>query len=113
MAEEQKQPEGVKFKWAKPTVPTPQIYTNYVHASWTLFDVRFLFGQLIPTGPGESNDFIVEEQGSLVVAWPEAKALRNMLIDLVARFEKTNGEIQILKLPPNTPMQEPATEPKP
>jgi hypothetical protein len=102
MADEQKQPETTKWAWVKPKEGTPQIYTNYVHVSWTFFDVRFQLGQLVPIDP-LSSEFAVAEQGAVTVAWPEAKSLRDMLIDLVARYEETNGEIKPLKLPPNTP----------
>lgn len=102
MTDEQKQTEAPKFDWVKPRDPIPQIYANYVHASWTLFDVRFLLGQLVPSGPGVTSDFRVEEQASVTVAWPEAKAIRDLLVALIDRYEKTNGEIQIPQLPPNT-----------
>jgi hypothetical protein len=104
MADEQKQPEPIKWGWAKPKEATPQIYTNYVHVSWTLFDVRFLLGQLVPTDPHKPSEFVVAEQGAVTVAWPEAKGLRDILIDLVARYEKVNGEIKPPKLPDNLPL---------
>jgi Protein of unknown function (DUF3467) len=101
--EQEQQPEAQKsetaqFNW-RPIPGTPQIYTNYVTVSWTLFDVRFVFGQLIPAEPGKKN-FIVEERGAVTFAWPEAKALRDMLANLVAKYEEANGEIKPLKLPP-------------
>jgi hypothetical protein len=111
MTNEHKQP--VKFVWSKPKEPKPQIYTNYVHLSWSLFDVRFLLGQLVPSDPGLNTSFVVEEQGSVVLAWPEAKLLRDMLIGLVDSYEKTNGEIKPLQLPPVPAVlqQPPATNP--
>jgi uncharacterized protein DUF3467 len=103
MGEEKKQPEKPKFVWVKPEEATPEIYTNYVHVSWTLFDVRFQLGQLIPTGTDLTAEFVVEQRGAVTVAWAEAKVLRDMLADMVDRYEKVNGEIKSLKLPPNTP----------
>lgn len=87
-------------KWVKPTEPKPQLYTNFVNAAWSLFDVRFTLGQLVPTDIGRAATFVIEEQGTVIVSWPEAKALRDMLVALVDSFEKTNGEIKPLKLPP-------------
>jgi|SRR5580692_5800907 hypothetical protein len=105
MNEESKNPEQpVKFPWAKRKEGTPDIYCNYVNASWTLYDVRVVLGQLVPVDNGEHAGFVVEERGAVTVAWPEAKVLRDALIDLIARYEKTNGEIKPLKLPPNTPL---------
>jgi hypothetical protein len=92
--------EVVKFQWSKPKEAAPEIYGNYVHVSWTLFDVRFLIGQLIPTGVDLSSGFVAEERAAVTVAWPEAKVLRDMLTEIVDRYEKINGEIKQLKLPP-------------
>lgn len=104
MDEEKKQPETpVKFEWVKRKEGTPEIYSNYVNASWTLFDVRITLGQLVPLDVGSNTGFVVEERAAVTVAWPEAKVLRDALVDLVSRYEKVNGEIKPLKLPPATP----------
>jgi hypothetical protein len=101
MEEAHKKPEQpVKFEWVKGKEVMPEIYCNYVNASWTLYDVRVVLGQLVPLDNGKNAGFVVEERGAVTVAWPEAKVLRDALIDLVARYEKTNGEIVPLKLPP-------------
>jgi hypothetical protein len=100
MAEEQKQagPQS-KFEWIK-TKEVPEIYGNYVNVSWSLFDVRFVVGQLVPTGPNLTSEFFAEQRAAVTVAWPEAKVLRDLLIDLVARYEKVNGEIKPINLAP-------------
>ena len=92
--------EKQKFTWIKPERPTPEIYSNYVHTSWTLFDVRFTLGQLVPASPGETKDFVVEQQAAVTIAWAQAKYLRDVLIPLIESYEKTNGEIKPLKLTP-------------
>ena len=97
MPNEQKKPD---FKWVQPKERTPDIYTNLVHVSWTLFDVRFTLGQLVPQRPGQSKDFAVEMQGAVTVAWPEAKILRDILVNLITSYETTNGEIKQLKIAP-------------
>lgn len=96
MAEEKK-----TFKWVKPDEPTPEIYTNFVHATWSLFDVRVILGQLEPVAPGDNNDFVVRQKGSVSFAWAQAKVLRDMLNGLVESYEKTNGEIKPLKIAPS------------
>jgi hypothetical protein len=95
---EQAQPKLTEFAW-RSKEGTPQIYTNYVSVSWTLFDLRFVLGQLVPEKPG-NKVFVAEERGSVTFAWPEAKALRDMLVGLVQEYEKANGEIKPLNLPP-------------
>ena len=97
---DEKKPEPIQFKWAPPKEPKPEIYTNFVHTSWTLFDVRFQLGLLVPANPGANTDFAVEEQGAVTFGWPQAKNLRDLLIGLVESYEKTNGEIKPLKLTP-------------
>jgi hypothetical protein len=102
MEKEKKQPEKPKFIWVKPKETTPEIYTNYIHVSWTLFDVRVQLGHLIPTGEELTSGFAVEQLGAVTFAWAEAKALRDVLTNVVAKYEQANGEIKPLKLPPST-----------
>jgi hypothetical protein len=93
----------VKFEWVKGKERTLEIYCNDANASWTLYDVRVVLGQLVPRDNGENAGFVVEERGAVTVARPEAKVRRDALIDLIARYEKTNGEIVRLKFPPVSP----------
>ena len=77
-----------------------EIYSNYLHASWTLFDVRVQLGQLVPARD-RPKDFVVEEKAAVTISWSQAKNLRDLLADLVASYEETNGEINRLKLTPD------------
>ena len=90
---------------------SPEIYTNYTHASWTLFDVRLRLGHLVSGDPSDetSKEFVAEELGAVTFSWPQAKLIRDMLNKLVASYEETNGEIKPLKLPhdPTVPKPEP------
>jgi hypothetical protein len=105
MDQEHGKPEQpVKFEWLRRKDGTPDIYSNYVNASWTLFDVRVTFGQLLPLDVGSNSGFVVEERAAVTIAWAEAKILRDALNDLVARYEKVNGEIKPINLAPNTPL---------
>jgi len=102
MDDEKKTPdEKRKFKWIAPRDGVLRdIYGNFSHASWTLFDVRLRVGQLIPVNDSGS-EFVVEERATVTVSWPHAKNLRDMFTSLVASYEATNGEIVPLKLPPD------------
>jgi hypothetical protein len=102
MDQEQEKPKPTKFDWIKPKEATPEIYCNYFHPSWTLFDVRVQLGQLVPRDSDPASGFVVEQRGAVTVAWPEVKILRDALANLVAKYEKVNGEIKPLKLAPNT-----------
>jgi hypothetical protein len=97
--------EPIKFPWVKPKDGAPEIYCNYLHAGWTLFDVRLVMGQLVPLSDDLDSQFVAEQRAAVTMAWPEAKVLRDMLSDLVARFEEVNGEIKPLKLPSNAPRE--------
>ncbi len=98
--DENTQSDKVKFEWLEGVEPTPEIYSNYVHTSWTLFDVRFALGQLVPLGKELNEGFRVEKRGAVTIAWPHAKALRDTLAAIVESYEKENGEIKPIKLPP-------------
>jgi hypothetical protein len=100
MEEAQKPAE---FEWTVPEEGTPEIYGNFVNVSWTLFDVRFRIGQLIPRATNPKSGFVVEQQCAVTIAWPEAKLLRDMLTELVSKYESVNGEFKPLTLPPGTP----------
>jgi hypothetical protein len=90
----------------------PEIYTNYTHASWTLFDVRVRFGHLVSADPSNetSTEFVAEELGAVTFSWPQAKFMRDTLNKLVASYEETNGEIKPLKLPPDPATAKPSPE---
>jgi len=102
MAEETKpdKPANV-YKWIMARDGSVhELYSNYAHISWTLFDVRVRLGKLIPS-EAEKEKFVVEEQAAVTCSWHQAKHLRNMLTQLIDSFEKVNGEIKPLKLPPD------------
>lgn len=81
----------------------PEIYTNYTHASWTLFDVRVRLGHLVADDISDetAKEFVAEELGAVTFSWPQAKFIRDTLTKLVESYEETNGEIKALKLPPD------------
>jgi hypothetical protein len=82
-----------------------EIYSNQFFLNWSSTDARIRFGQMIPTSDiqttMESVDFIIEENASVTMNWPQLKALRDVLTDAVNKYENTNGPIDIarLKLP--------------
>jgi hypothetical protein len=97
MADEPKRTKWIPSKSGS----TPEIYTNYTHASWTLFDVRVRLGRLVSADPSDEagKEFVAEELGAVTFSWPQAKFMRDMLTRLVASYQEANGEIKPLKLP--------------
>jgi len=87
----------------KPPIPEQNegmvnLYTNSLSIDWTLYDVRIKFGHL--TFAGQPPKLVIEGKAGVTMAWAEAKALRDSLSDLVARYESVNGEIIPPKLAP-------------
>jgi hypothetical protein len=85
------------FEWTDSSGSIPEIYTNYVHLSWTLDDVRILFGILKPKGGG-NKEFSSEARGAVTMSWRQAKALSEMLANVVNKYEEKNGAISPAKL---------------
>jgi len=86
-----------KFDWEQSRYPIPEIYSNYLQSSWSLTDVRLLFGQLKPQF-GDSKNFLVEERGAVTLPWAQAKHLAATLSALVRKYEEANGEIKRARL---------------
>lgn len=87
-------------KWVRPGDPK-DTYSNQFFVNWSSVDVRIRFGNMIPTSDravAGKSPLQVEEQVTVTMAWPQAKALRDSLNDVVQRFENTNGVIDLAKL---------------
>jgi len=91
-----------RHKWIPPRDgrPVPEIFSNIVQSSWTNYDIRIRLGQLIPE-VDYGGDFVVEDRAAVTLSWQHAKYVAKLLSDLVNSFEKTNGDIPLLKLPPD------------
>ena len=89
------------FMWVMPEDGMCDVYSNFLHLNWTLYDVRIRFGQIIPH-PEQQPDaavWAINEQAAVTVPWGQAKLLRDMLNDAVQKYETANGEITVPKLP--------------
>ena len=91
-----------KFDWKRSPDGVREFYANFLHVAWTLFDIRIQIGQLMPEGADPSAKFYAEERAGVTMSWAQAKGLRDMLIDVVKRYENVNGEIEPIILPTNT-----------
>lgn len=88
-----------KFEWVSNPKGLIEIYGNYAHASWTLYDVRMLVGKLRPE-LGDSSKFVVEEQAAIYITWPHLKSIVAALQGIIESYESVNGEIEPIKLAP-------------
>lgn len=85
----------------EPPGGTVYVYANIVQLTWSLVDLKIRFGELTKVDPNGHNT--VTERAVATMAWAEAKMLRNFLQNVIADYEKLNGEVKItpeLKLPP-------------
>jgi hypothetical protein len=67
-------------------------YANNTQVSWTNFDVRMLFGEVVDNQP---DKIVVEQRAQVTVSYLEAKLLILLLTQAVTRHEATFGEIKI------------------
>ena len=94
-----KQTQEVKpFEWIPGDDGVFETYSNFVHANWTIQDVRIRFGQLTPARD-EPPRWLVKENAAVTLSWYQLKFLRDLVNDLVDRYEKANGEL----VPPQMP----------
>jgi len=101
MDEKNEQPDKELLQWVESKSGCPEIYGNYFNTTWTLYDVRFVIGALVPKNDTHpAAGFVVEKRGAVTFAWPEVKILVQTLAGLLHRYELTNGEIKPLKLTP-------------
>lgn len=104
MSTEEQKPQGEtvpSFPWIESEEGVFEEYSNFLHMNWTLFDVRIRFGQIVPNPqhPPERAGFAVSERAAITMPWGQAKALRDMLEELVNKYESVNGEIKVPNLP--------------
>jgi len=77
-----------------------EIYSNFLGFSWTQYDVRIRFAQVIPARENAAvHEFVAEERAAITLAWAHAKGLLMILQELVKSYEKVNGQIVPLKMP--------------
>jgi hypothetical protein len=97
-----------KLAWVQSPNGVVQIYTNSMHTTWTLDDVRLRLGQINTSHetltPGPGYMAVVEERADVTFSWRAAKILVGELLQIIQSYEKENGEIVIdIKLPSANP----------
>jgi hypothetical protein len=98
------QPPNTVLSWAKSPEGIFEVYANAMHVTWTQDDVRIRLGQVVddPNTPNPGAGFrgINEERAAVTFPWRYAKSLRNQLTNIIERYEKANGPINLdIKLP--------------
>jgi hypothetical protein len=117
MDQNEKQPQQPPTEWIASPHGIVEIYANLATMQWTLDDVRVRLAQLIndpqrPT-PGPVFYAVAEERGAVTFSWRTAKIFRDQLANLIANYEKQNGEIATdIKLATPSGAAAPVTIPK-
>lgn len=104
MTTEDQKPQGEtapSFPWIEPEEGICEAYSNFVHLNWTLYDVRIRFGQIVPNPeqPPEKAFWAIAEWAAVTIPYGQAKALRDMLDEVIRKYEALNGEINVPQLP--------------
>lgn len=78
-----------------------EYYSNYASLNWNPYDVRIRFAQVVANQETTGDDAVatVEERAAITLSWAEAKKLRDLLDEVIKRYEKVNGEIKPVQLP--------------
>jgi hypothetical protein len=92
--------------WIKIPTGIAEIYSNRMHATWSVDDVRIRLGQVVDSpktpNPGVGFSGVIEERGAVTFSWRNAKLLRDQLTAIIDSYENVNGEINVnLELPPS------------
>jgi hypothetical protein len=97
MAEEKtQQPHPSGQPQVEFVIPDPDgiftTYANNIQLGFTIFDVRFVFGEVVETHP---DKIIVEQRAQVTISYLQAKLLHMMLAQAIAEQEARVGEIRI------------------
>jgi hypothetical protein len=96
--EEQSQPAD----WVIPDEGVCEAYADWYHVNWLPLTVRIRFAQIVAdprTAPDKASSWVLDERVALTMPWFTVKTLSNMLSNLVAAYEKKNGEIVVPNMP--------------
>ena|SRR2546423_4824249 len=102
----EKKSERPPLQWIKSPNGVVEIYTNNIHLTWSLDDIRARLGQMVesPDTPNPGAGFIgaVQERAAVTFSWRGAKMLRDQLDAIIDSYEAVNGPIKVdLTLPPS------------
>src|SRR5579863_7428338 len=89
------------IEWIPSAHGVSEIYTNFIHINWTLFDLRLRLGQVV-ADPRQSTpiaSWAIIERAAVTIPWGQAKYLRDQLNECLERYEKVNGPLTVPQLP--------------
>lgn len=93
-------------EWIRDEEGVYETYANFFFLNWTPLDVRIRFAQLIPD-PRQTQaaaPSVANERAAITMSWGHARVLRNLLSDVLERYENLNGELVVPKMPPSGPV---------
>ena len=90
---------GVPITGLLESEPLDSIYANTTDLQWTLTDVTVRFGEVVQRVVANASEAKIREKAVVTIPWWQAKLLRDMLSDLISRYENLNGELKRANLP--------------
>lgn len=87
------------IKWVRSPYGVFETYANGTTVTWSLDDVTLRFAQLGSTEetltPGDKISSLNFQKATITIPWRMAKILHLQLGQLIANYEKVNGEINL------------------
>lgn len=83
------------IEWRSSAKGVAEAYSNFVNIHWLQDDLILHFAQLVPDAKGPySASWTIEERIAVTLSWARAKDLRDLLVEVIAKYEQKNGEIR-------------------
>lgn len=82
----------VEFVVPDPDSTLVSTYANNIQVSWTHFDVRMVFGEIVDLLP---TKIIIEQRAQVTVSYLQAKILQNLLTQAISQYETLFGELKL------------------
>ena len=88
-------------RWIRPEGGAYEAFSDLVHVNWTPLVLRIRFGQIMPDPEGQPGTapWVVMERAGITIPWFQVKAMRDLLGDVIERYEKVNGAIPLPGMP--------------
>ena len=100
MTDENKPAEApARMKWVSSPQGVFETYANATHLTWSLDDVKLFFAQIgeaeESVGPGDKIVSVNIQKARITISWRNAKILHVQLGQVIANYERANGQINL------------------
>jgi len=71
-----------------------QVYSNVATTGESFWDVTLTFGAINTTGGDDSSRPVIDDMVSVTMSWEHAKALSEVLVKRVQKYEEAHGKLR-------------------